>query len=376
MLRRNTRLRREYLYRKGLEDKERAVYERKRKLRQALEEGKPIPTEIRQEVSALQHEIELEDAQTAVPKTHVDDEYARAGEADPKVLITTSRDPSSRLIQFAKEMKLMFPNAQRVNRGNQVISQIVEACRSSDFTDIVMLHEHRGEPDGLIVCHLPYGPTAYFGLLNVVLRHDIQDKKTVGTMSEVYPHLIFDNFKSKLGVRTSNILKHLFPVPKPDSKRVVTFANQNDFVSFRHHTYEMPKGSKSLELKEIGPRFEMRLYQVPKIAELRRPPSHPSHLGSPDAGDLPPLALLREPAAVSDRLNHRRAIATGTKLQDLEDQVPPRANQREATDRARRECRVVVLRRFPLKPGETSTSLADELKDQLLITLIMGLVGA
>jgi hypothetical protein len=30
------------------------------------------------------------------------DRYAHAGEADPKVLLTTSRDPSSRLVQFAK----------------------------------------------------------------------------------------------------------------------------------------------------------------------------------------------------------------------------------------------------------------------------------
>lgn len=37
MLRRNARLRREYLYRKGLEGKERVAYERKRKIREALE---------------------------------------------------------------------------------------------------------------------------------------------------------------------------------------------------------------------------------------------------------------------------------------------------------------------------------------------------
>lgn len=37
-----------------------------------------------------------------VQRTHVDDEYAHAGEADPKVLVTTSREPSSRLVQFAK----------------------------------------------------------------------------------------------------------------------------------------------------------------------------------------------------------------------------------------------------------------------------------
>lgn len=37
MLRRNQRLRKEYLYRKGLEGKERAEYERKRQMKRALE---------------------------------------------------------------------------------------------------------------------------------------------------------------------------------------------------------------------------------------------------------------------------------------------------------------------------------------------------
>eukprot|EP00244_Chara_vulgaris_P014945 TRINITY_DN9753_c0_g1_i1.p1 TRINITY_DN9753_c0_g1~~TRINITY_DN9753_c0_g1_i1.p1 ORF type:complete len:292 (+),score=47.85 TRINITY_DN9753_c0_g1_i1:61-936(+) len=262
MIRRNARLRREYLYRKGLEGKERAIYEKKRKIRQALQEGKPIPTELRNEAAKLRDEIELEDANHIELQTHIDDEYGICGETDPKILITTSRDPSSRLIQFVKEMKIVFPNSQRINRGNQTVPEIVDACRRNDFTDIVMVHEHRGEPDGIIVCHLPYGPTAYFGLLNVVTRHDIKDRALVGTMSEAYPHLVFENFSTKLGVRTSTILKHLFPVPKDDSKRVISFVNQSDYISFRHHTFEMPQGVKSVELKEVGPRFELHLYQV------------------------------------------------------------------------------------------------------------------
>ena len=83
-------------------------------------EGKPIPTELRKDEQGLRKKIELEDDNTAVPRDHIDDEYARAEERDPKILITTSRDPSSRLVQFAKEMKLVFPNSQRINRGGQV----------------------------------------------------------------------------------------------------------------------------------------------------------------------------------------------------------------------------------------------------------------
>lgn len=83
-------------------------------------EGKPLPTELRREETKLRHDVELEDDNTAVPRTHIDDEYAHAGERDPKILITTSRDPSTRLVSFAKEMKLVFPNAQRINRGGMV----------------------------------------------------------------------------------------------------------------------------------------------------------------------------------------------------------------------------------------------------------------
>lgn len=80
------------------------------------------------------------------PKTSIDDEYANSGHRDPKILVTTSRDPSSRLQQFAKEIRLMFPNAQRINRGNHVIEEICSACRANDVSDLIIVHEHRGIP--------------------------------------------------------------------------------------------------------------------------------------------------------------------------------------------------------------------------------------
>lgn len=97
---RNVRLRREYLYRKQvagarararhstlhaarhaagamlyspccthphtrqLETNERVVYDKKRKLKQAIESGKPIPTELREEEAELRHQIEMDDANT------------------------------------------------------------------------------------------------------------------------------------------------------------------------------------------------------------------------------------------------------------------------------------------------------------------------
>eukprot|EP01117_Protostelium_nocturnum_P015646 TRINITY_DN6084_c0_g2_i1.p1 TRINITY_DN6084_c0_g2~~TRINITY_DN6084_c0_g2_i1.p1 ORF type:complete len:287 (+),score=96.94 TRINITY_DN6084_c0_g2_i1:43-903(+) len=257
MLRRQARLRREYLFRKNLEGKEKEAYEKKRKIRDALNNGTPVPTELREEALKLKKSIDKEDATREEVHSHMDDEYARAGVYDPKIFLTTSRDPSTKLQQFSKEMALILPNSIRTNRGGHLISELVAATQSNDCTDLVILHEHRGEPDAMVICHMPYGPTAYFSLANVIIRHDIPDKVPV---SQQYPHLLFQNFSTPLGERVSNILKYLFPVPKEDSTRVMTFVNENDYISFRHHTFK--KHRNDVDLTEIGPRFEMRLFQI------------------------------------------------------------------------------------------------------------------
>ncbi|XP_050105715.1 uncharacterized protein LOC126585343 [Malus sylvestris] len=79
---------------------------------------------------------------------------------------------------------------------------------------------------------------------------------------QVYLHLILDSFTTKLGERATNIFKHLFPVLKLDTKWIITFGNQSDYISFRHHAYEKPGGPRSIELKEINPRFEFRLFKI------------------------------------------------------------------------------------------------------------------
>jgi len=225
----------------------------------------------------------------------VDDEYAVAGTRPPRVCVTTSRYPSSRLKAFSKEVRLIFPTGERVNRGNTTVKDLVDACRKADFTDIVMLQETRGEPDALIVSHLPFGPTVFFSLSSPVLRHDIEG---VGHVSEAFPHLIMDGFTTPVGDRVASVLKHLFPVPKEDSARVMTFCNRDDYISFRHHTYRVDKtkskaraepvegdgtaesaaaaasasSSESpatssgraaqVELAEAGPRFEMQPFLI------------------------------------------------------------------------------------------------------------------
>ena len=122
--------------------------------------GKPVPAELKGDLSLVES-MQFDDAETERALAARDDEYERAGFRDPKIMITTSRDPSSRLTQFAKEMKLVFPNSQRVNRGNHVMKEVVDACKANEVTDLIILHEHRGVPGTLMVsfaipeCYVP-----------------------------------------------------------------------------------------------------------------------------------------------------------------------------------------------------------------------------
>lgn len=262
-------MRKEYLYKKALEDREAITFDKKKKLQSALQSGKAIPTELRGEDKKLRKVLDLADDRTKEQRKTLDDEYAYIGVKDPRVLITTSRDPSSRLMQFLKEIRLLLPGAQRMNRGAYVVKDLMELARNHEMSDVIIVHEHRGEPDGLIVCHLPFGPTAYFGLSGVVLRHDLAEKPP--TVSEAFPHLIFHGFTAKTGLRVKTILQALFPPAKVLGDRVMTFANQGDLIRFRHHTYERPKGpggddhrskASDVELTECGPRFDLRLFRI------------------------------------------------------------------------------------------------------------------
>lgn len=295
-------MRKEYLYRKSLQGEERLKEEQKKQVRDALASGSALPSALGEKASGLLAEMEFEenvktsgggkskkrahsgaesDEETKAKKSKfqeerfgrvvgdqlaLDSEYSTAGYADPHILITTSREPSSRLAAFAKELKLIFPNSVRINRGNHLLSELTETCKNHQATDLILVHETRGQPDGLIVSHMPYGPTAYFALSNVVPRHDIDE---IGTMSLATPHLIFDNFSTKLGHRVITILKHLFPPTKDESQRVLTFSNVDDFISFRHHTWKK-QGHDQIFLEEVGPRFEMQLYHI-KTGTLEMP---------------------------------------------------------------------------------------------------------
>lgn len=266
MEQRQARQRRDYLYRRALTLRDAEIASKRAQLKASLASGKPLDSSIANDTDLrrdFKYDESRADRDTAA-ELDLDDEYAvLSGIAEPRVLVTTSRDPSTRLGAFAKEIRLLLPTAIRLNRGTLVLPELIKSARSNGLSDVLLLHEHRGTPTALTLSHLPHGPTARFSLHNVVMRQDLKDAAK-GTVSESYPHLIFEGFSTDLGRRVVKILKHLFPPRDGTAKlgnRVVTFRNIEDSIEVRHHVF-VRTGFQSVELAEVGPRMTMRLFEI------------------------------------------------------------------------------------------------------------------
>ncbi|KAF2494126.1 Brix-domain-containing protein [Lophium mytilinum] len=266
MIRRQARERRDYLYRRALTLRDAELASKRAALKSSLASGKPLDSAVAND-KTLRKDFKYDESRadrTAEEELALDDEYQQlSGVVDPRILVTTSRDPSSRLSTFSKEIKLLLPTSIRLNRGNTVLPNMVSSALAQGLSDLILLHEHRGTPTALTVSHFPHGPTASFSLHNVVLRHDIPNASR-GTVSESYPHLIFEGFSTKLGLRVVQILKHLFPPRESSAKvgnRIVTFKNIEDSIEMRHHVF-VKTGYQSVELAEVGPRMTMRLFEI------------------------------------------------------------------------------------------------------------------
>ena len=266
MIRRQARERRDYIYRRALQLRDASIAEKRALLKKSLATGKRLDPSVADD-KELRKDFKYDeslDPEAVEAQQDIDDEYSTlSGLADPRPLVTTSRSPSTRLSAFSKEIRLLLPTAIRLNRGNLILPNLLSSAKASALSDIILLHEHRGTPTAMTICHLPHGPTASFSLHNVILRADIPNASR-GTVSESYPHLIFEGFTTKLGARVVKILKHIFPPrdgPQRIGNRVVTFKNVEDSVEVRHHVF-VQTGYKDVELAEVGPRMTMRCFEI------------------------------------------------------------------------------------------------------------------
>eukprot|EP00127_Corallochytrium_limacisporum_P005207 Clim_evm24s201 gene=Clim_evmTU24s201 len=181
----------------------------------------------------------------------------------PKIMISTSNRAVGRetTYQLVRELEEILPNAFFYERKGYKIKDIVKYASNAEFTELLVVNEDHKEPNALIHCHLPDGPTAYYKLTSFVPHAKIWNKART---SEHYPELVLNNFGTRLGHTIGRMFASLIP-QKPDfmGRRVITFHNQRDYIFFRHHRYIFKEG-KRVGLQEIGPQFTLKLKWLQK----------------------------------------------------------------------------------------------------------------
>nr|CAG4650323.1 EOG090X09U6 [Sida crystallina] len=180
----------------------------------------------------------------------------------PKILITSSDNPHTKTIRFIRELTKIIPNTECFWRKRSSVKKMIKSAKERGYTDVVVINEDRRVPNGMLVSHLPDGPTAYFKVSNVKVTKDL--KRDIKEITSHRPEVLLNNFQTRLGQAVGRMLASLFHYdPQFKGRRAVTFHNQRDYIFFRHHRYEF-KSAKKAALRELGPRFTLRLRWIQK----------------------------------------------------------------------------------------------------------------
>lgn len=176
-----------------------------------------------------------------------------------KIYLTSSRSPSSKLVKFLKELEIIFPYSQKINRGSEFLISLVSFCLLQGVKNLIIVYENRSKPSSLVISHLPYGPTLFFTLSNVF--YGINKKKL--KINGILPNIVFDNLNSILGQRITKVLGSLFPPASLNSKRIVTFTGFKSLILFGHYWNEKTGyGKKNFILKKLSPSFDLQPFKI------------------------------------------------------------------------------------------------------------------
>lgn len=107
------------------------------------------------------------------------------------------------------------------------------AASKRNYSHIIIINEDHRRPNGLLLIHLPKGPTCFFRLSSVKFCEQIKNRAKI---TKHKPEVIMNNFNTRIGHTVGRVLTSLFHFdPEFHGRRVVTFHNQRDYIFFRHH---------------------------------------------------------------------------------------------------------------------------------------------
>lgn len=247
--------------------KKRKEKKEKKKSAEMDEDGEPRPKQVPRTVESTKIMDETvvnpndEEVEMDIRNDELESHWDPKNERNPRVLITSSDNPHARTIQLCRELKTILPKSEFRFRNRSAIKKIIRGCIERNYTDLIVINENRREPNGLLLVHLPNGPTAKFRLSSVKLTDQIPRARRPPTYNR--PEIILNNFTTRLGQTIGRMLACLFPkLPKFKCQTACTFHNQRDFIFFRYHHYDIDEKNGEVQLQECGPQMTMKLMSL------------------------------------------------------------------------------------------------------------------
>ena len=248
------------------------------------------------------------------PQAKVDQEYQvdtnleelRVTEETKIMLVSAEAHPGERAVNFMKELSYTLPHCHFFKRKSYSLKAVSGFAIKRGYTCLIVLQEKDGVPDSMYLMSLPDGPSSLFKISGLKLGSEIPGSASCNTLHK--PEVVTSHFSTRLGLRVAKQLQSIFPAVGDDvGRRCVVFHNQRDFIFFRHFRYVFRnvtiKGEEDKELKqkqkpiadeedwleegatleeevvakdpacalkEIGPRFTLRLRSIQLTGKFDR----------------------------------------------------------------------------------------------------------
>jgi ribosome production factor 1 len=173
--------------------------------------------------------------------------------------------PTRETVKFCKQLESVFPDSNFIKRKTFVLRKVCKAAHEAGYTDLIDIHCRKGQklPGSMIYTHLPSGPAVHFRLSGITMMENITDGWNA--CPNANPELLLTNFKTAEGRRMARLFTILFPHnPDFQIRQLCVFHNQRDFMFFRRYKYAFRKEGEKVILKEIGPKFSLKVRRVLK----------------------------------------------------------------------------------------------------------------
>eukprot|EP01054_Gregarina_sp_Poly1_P003947 Gregarina_sp_Poly_1__3946@NODE_2186_length_2518_cov_180_035088_g1408_i0_p2_GENE_NODE_2186_length_2518_cov_180_035088_g1408_i0NODE_2186_length_2518_cov_180_035088_g1408_i0_p2_ORF_typecomplete_len267_score41_21Brix/PF04427_18/6_4e15PDZ_6/PF17820_1/8_2e02PDZ_6/PF17820_1/0_96_NODE_2186_length_2518_cov_180_035088_g1408_i016232423 len=194
-------------------EKKRRKAEKRRARHEAEKRGEQVERQVPNTIESMRRPDDTivdPDDQEVIESNKVDEfQDFYDGNQTPKLLLTTGKSPSKKLLLLLKELVVVLPNAFYTKRLDKSIEELLTTAKSKAYSELMIFVEKHKKPYGIYISHLPEGPTSFFRISGLVLGQDIKGGAVMTTHN---PEFIMKNFDTRLGQRIGRHLRALFPL--------------------------------------------------------------------------------------------------------------------------------------------------------------------